>query len=111
VTADITAGEPWHAGLSLEIPAEPVELGDTIRHSVLGGADWQEQWGTSLGVGDVLWHEWAPPLEAAGMDHAAFDQVVLGYRRELWFWLLGERSWEAAVTGLAGRLSRRLTTG
>ena len=93
---------------SLEIPAEPGGLRRTIRHEVLGGADWQETFGDSLGLGDVLWSCWSPVLEAGGMTRASFDSIVRAYRRELWFWVLGDRRWEQAIDGLAGRLLRRL---
>ena len=92
----------------LELPDEPVALRETMRHAVLGGADWEESFGAELGVGDALWRAWGAQLEAGGMDRAAFAAVVNGYRRELWFWLLGDRIWSQVATGLAGRLLRRL---
>ena len=95
----------------LEVPAEPAELRAAIATEVLGGADWEERFGAGLGVGDVLWPEWGALLEASGMDRQRFDGVVRGYRRELWFWVLGERLWEQVATGLAGRLVRRIPAG
>ncbi len=92
----------------LELPAEPAELGARIRREVLGGADWQERFGDGLGVGELLWRSWAPALEPAGMAWGDFGAHVRAYRRELWFWVLGERRWEQAAGGLAGRLLRRL---
>ena len=43
-------------------------------------------------------------------DGATIDVEVVcaNYRRELWLWLVGERTWEQCVSGLTGRLSRRL---
>jgi hypothetical protein len=35
------------------------------------------------------------------------DEICVGYRRELWLWLVGERSWGQCVSGLMGRISRR----
>ena len=35
-----------------------------------------------------------PALEPAGMDREAFVDVVIGYGRELWLWLMGERQWD-----------------
>jgi hypothetical protein len=108
VTAESPVAEGPETGPSLEIPAEPVELRAGLRRSVLDGGEGQHGWGNGLAVGDGLWTHWGPALEAAGMDRRSFDEVVVGYRRELWFWLLGERTWESAVSGLAGRLRRRL---
>jgi hypothetical protein len=98
-------------GVSLEVPAEPVELRVQIRDAVLGGADWIVAFGEELGVGDYLWEQWGPALERAGMSRTTFTTVVASYRRELWYWLLGDRQWSPAVTGLAGRLLRRLPAG
>lgn len=98
-------------GPSLALPDEPAELRVQLRDTVLGGADWTESFGEDLGVGDFLWEQWGPVLEPAGMDRAAFASVVAGYRRELWYWLLGDRIWPQVATGLAGRLLRRLPPG
>jgi hypothetical protein len=109
VTAEAHA--PREPAPALEVPAEPAELRATIAREVLGGADWEERFGAGLGVGDALWTSWGRVLEASGMDRASFEAVVRAYRRELWFWVLGERLWEQAASGLAGRLVRRLPTG
>jgi len=42
---------------------------------------------------------------AAGLDVA---RVCRGYERELWLWLVGERTWAQCASGLGGRLLRRL---
>jgi hypothetical protein len=42
------------------------------------------------------------------MDREAFVDVIISYRRELWLWLMGERQWDQCVSGLAGRVARRL---
>jgi len=50
----------------------------------------------------------APALEPLSMDREAFVDVIISYRRELWLWLIGERTWEQCISGLAGRVARRL---
>jgi hypothetical protein len=55
----------------------------------------------------------AERLEAE-MTHAHgalfdLDDICIGYRRELWLWLCGERTWDQCASGLLGRLSRRVT--
>ena len=41
------------------------------------------------------------------MTHDDFARIVVAYRRELWLWLAGERTWDQACSGLVGRISRR----
>jgi hypothetical protein len=36
---------------------------------------------------------------------------VLGYQREIWLWLAGERTWAQCCSGLIGRINRRLAGG
>ncbi len=57
-------------------------------------------------VAELAWAHWGPLLP--GADAAWLAAVTGGYRRELWLWLVGERTWEQVVTGLAGRTLRRL---
>ena len=53
-----------------------------------------------------LWARWRI-VERAGIDRPAFGAMVAGYRRELWLWLAGERTWEQCCSGLVGRIGRR----
>lgn len=108
MTADPSPIGSNSAAVELEVPAEPGELRAAIASEVLGGADWEERFGSGLGVAEVLWPAWSPALEPAGMDRRRFEALVRGYRRELWLWVLGERLWQQAASGLAGRALRRL---
>lgn len=108
MTAEPAGTDDRSLSAVLVIPPEPADLGAAIRTAVLGGADWQQAFGPGLGVGEALWEHWGPVLGPAGLDRQAFDSHVRAYRRELWFWVLGDRLWEQAVGGLAGRLIRRL---
>ena len=36
------------------------------------------------------------------MTHDDFARIVVAYRRELWLWLAGERTWAQACSGLVG---------
>ena len=92
----------------LEVLDEPVEMRDGLRQALLEGADWREGFGTDICIGVFLWERWRPALEPAGMDREAFVDVVVGYGRELWLWLMGERRWEQFLEGLGGRIRRRL---
>lgn len=102
-----TAVEP-PTSLTLEVPPEPAELRAELRQALLGGAEWTERFGADLGIGAYFWEQWGGVLEPAGMRRAVFTEVVAGYRRELWYWLLGDRIWTQTASGLAGRLVRRL---
>jgi hypothetical protein len=58
------------------------------------------------GVAPWLWERWRV-LESAGVDRARFIAIVTGYRREIWLWLMGERTWAQCCSGLIGRIDRR----
>ncbi len=59
------------------------------------------------GFVEWLWARWSA-LRQAGVTHEEFDEIVLGYRREIWLWLAGERIWTQCCAGLIGRLGRRI---
>jgi hypothetical protein len=93
----------------LSLPEEPVALRQRTRAlieqdpgrgtAVVDAGSW---------IADPLWASWGPALELAGMDRARFDEIVAGYRRELWLWVMGERTWVQSAGGLLGRVQRRL---
>ena len=58
-----------------------------------------------------LWRRWGPELRQAGLRRADFERIVGGYHRELWLWVMGERTWAQCAGGLAGRVRRRLPDG
>jgi len=95
-------------GVNLEQLAEPTEMRKGLREALLAGADWREGFSSDICIGVLLWEKWRAALEPAGMDREAFVDVVIDYGRELWLWLMGERRWEEYLSGLAGRVSRRL---
>ena len=54
-----------------------------------------------------LWTRWRY-LASAGLDEDELRLIVLGYRREVWLWLAGERMWAQCCSGLIGRITRRI---
>jgi hypothetical protein len=60
-------------------------------------------------VAGPLWAEWGEILEGLGMDRARFLEISRGYSDELRLWVVGERPWSHCVSGLAGRVRRRLS--
>jgi hypothetical protein len=95
--------------LSLALPEEPVELRRRTRALIeQDPAEGAAVVDAGAWIADPLWAGWGPVLEAAGMDRARFDGIVAGYRRELWLWVMGERTWAQAAGGLLGRIERRL---
>jgi len=94
---------------SLALPEEPVELRRRTRAlieqdpeqgaAVVDAGAW---------VANPLWAVWGPALRSARLDRDRFGEVVAGYRRELWLWVMGERTWAQAAGGLLGRVQRRL---
>jgi hypothetical protein len=93
----------------LPLPEEPVELRRRTRALVEQDPD---QGAAVVDAGaflaDPLWERWGPALEPAGMDRDRFGAIVAGYRRELWLWVMGERTWAQSADGLLGRVRRRL---
>lgn len=90
--------------LSLPVPPEPTEL------RAVRGAGWQvgssEENATRLAR--LLWRTWKQELAGRGVDQRRFARWVTAYRSELWLWRVGERPWDHAVSGLIGRIERRV---
>jgi len=59
------------------------------------------------GIAAWLWERWRV-LESAGLDRARFFTIVTQYKREIWLWLMGERTWAQCCSGLIGRIDRRI---
>jgi hypothetical protein len=57
-----------------------------------------------------LWSRWRA-LGATGLHEEDLGTIVLGYRREVWLWLAGERTWVQCCSGLIGRINRRPAGG
>lgn len=89
----------------LHVPDEPVVMKAVWRGAVLDGTDLEEI--VTGGVAGWLWSRWRA-LEAQGFKEAGFDELVGDYRREVWLWLVGDRTWEQCCSGLIGRISRRV---
>jgi hypothetical protein len=92
---------------SLHVPDEPTARAEAWLAAVHDGALWADVLVAEDGPIQWLWSRWSS-VATAGMSADDFAQVVLGYRRELWLWLAGERTWAQACSGLVGRVSRRL---
>ena len=97
-------------GPRLAVPEEPEELRVALRDELLAGGDWRSGFADDICIGVWLWSRWQPALEPAGCSREDFVTIVMSTRRELWLWLLGDRRGEQYVTGLAGRVVRRLPT-
>jgi hypothetical protein len=59
-------------------------------------------------IADPLWESWSDALQERGMERERFGQIVTGYGNELRLWVVGERPWQQCISGLAGRVERRL---
>lgn len=95
-------------GPRLELPDEPLELKGGLRAALLDGQDWRQGLSDDICIALWLWSRWQPALEPCGCDREAFLDEVIEFRRELWLWLEGDRQWEQYLSGLAGRIVRRL---
>lgn len=99
---------PAAAGPRLHVPDEPVDRRDGWYRTVLAGADLDEVVLGANGVAEWLWPRWRI-LERSGFDRQRFTEAVAGYRREIWLWLAGERTWTQCCSGLVGRIERRIS--
>jgi len=98
---------PATAAPSLHVPDEPTARRAEWLAAVHAGSDIGEVIGTEDGVAGWLWARWSS-LGGAGVSYDDFTVMVLAYRRELWLWMAGERTWAQACSGLVGRISRRM---
>ena len=106
-SAAAVSGERDSAAARLHVPDEPVVRGAQWRTAVLEGVPLAEVAGGRDGVARWLWARWSV-LGSQGMDEHRFCDVVTDYRREVWLWLVGDRTWEQCCAGLIGRIARRL---
>ena len=95
----------------LHVPDEPTAHAERWLAAVLDGRELYDVLNEeSDGVVAWCWSRWRT-LASAGMDEEQFGQIVLGYRREIWLWLAGERTWAQCCSGLIGRINRRRVGG
>jgi hypothetical protein len=90
----------------LHTPSPPADQ-QRWRDAVLEGEDLADVLAGPGGPIEWLWRRWRT-LEREGLDFEAFAAIVLAYRRELWLWMAGERTWAHCCAGLIGRIERRL---
>lgn len=95
------------APLSLHVPDEPTARAARWLQAVHDGGDFEHVLSGDDGVSAWLWSRWRS-LAAAGLDEQVLRGMVLDYRRELWLWLAGERTWSQCCSGLIGRITRRI---
>lgn len=90
--------------VTLPVPPEPSEL------RAKRGAGWEvgSSDDNAARLAKLLWRTWKQDLAALGVDQRRFARWVMAYRSELWLWRVGERSWAPVVSGLIGRIERRL---
>jgi hypothetical protein len=90
----------------LALPAEPAQLLGELRELALEAPLLARDEVVRV-LAKRLWRRWRTELAPLGLSSAGFRDDVAAYRRELWLWVVGERTWEQAIGGLAGRVSRR----
>jgi hypothetical protein len=92
---------------TLHVPDEPTARAEIWLAAVLDGRDLVAVLRADDGLIAWLWSRWST-LGPVGLSQEAFAQIVVGYRREVWLWLAGERTWVQSCSGLVGRVSRRM---
>ena len=94
----------------LHLPDEPVTRAEAWTHAVVGeGRDLESVLTAADGLAPWLWSRWRT-LASAGMSEDELARIVVDYRREIWLWLAGERTWSQCCSGLIGRVGRRLAS-
>jgi hypothetical protein len=91
----------------LHVPDEPTVRAEGWLAAVLDGEDLQRVLTSDDGLVPWLWARWRS-LAAAGLHEDDLERIILGYRREIWLWLAGERTWPQCCSGLIGRITRRI---
>lgn len=89
------------------VPDEPTVRAERWLAAVLDGQELETVLRDADGVVAWLWTRWRY-LASAGLDEDELGAIVLGYRREVWLWLAGERTWAQCCSGLIGRITRRI---
>jgi hypothetical protein len=92
---------------ALHLPDEPTVRAQAWLAAVLDGGDLSATLRADDGLINWLWSRWST-LATFGLTQEAFALIALEYRRELWLWLAGERTWAQSCSGLMGRVTRRL---
>jgi hypothetical protein len=90
----------------LHVPDEPVVRAQDWLGAIHQGRDLLDVLKGDDGVASWLWSRWRS-LGPAGLSEDELEQIVLDYRREVWLWLAGERTWAQCCSGLIGRITRR----
>jgi hypothetical protein len=91
----------------LHVPDEPTGHAERWLTEVLEGRALDDVLTGSSGFVEWLWTRWRS-LSAAGLGESELRAMVLEYRREVWLWLAGERTWAQCCSGLIGRIARRI---
>jgi hypothetical protein len=55
-----------------------------------------------------LWRSWRALLAPLGMRISDLRIIMASYDREILLWVVGDRPWAHMITGLVGRIERRL---
>lgn len=94
------------------LPPEPTKLRATALALVRESPQqWAELADDGHWIAEPLRATWVQGLDSAGVDVNTLANAAAGYRQELWLWVVGERTWQHCIIGLAGRVSRRNSQG
>ena len=96
-----------HQAILLRAPSEPVLLARNLRR-LLGEDPERAHLDIPKRLSARLWRVWGVELRQAGATPRLLRLTCAGYEREIWLWLLGDRPWSQMLSGLRGRLLRRL---
>jgi hypothetical protein len=90
----------------LHAPDEPVSLVATWRDRAFDGPGFDAVLLGEDSISSWLWSRWSA-IAADGVTGDDLTEVLSGSRREVWLWLVGERTWAQTMSIVLGRLDRR----
>ncbi len=91
----------------LHVPDEPTARAERWLAAVHDGRELRDVLMDGDGFTTWLWTRWRS-LASADFGEEDFGRMVVDYRREVWLWLAGERTWAQCCSGLIGRITRRI---
>ena len=94
---------------ALPVPPEPSEL---LRHARARAEQDPAAFRAGLAGGPTLarylWQQWGAELRLAGAQETDVAAYCAQCARELWLWVMGERTWEELAGLIGGGVLRRL---
>jgi hypothetical protein len=95
--------------LGLVPPPEPVAIKEALAERARKDpAGTRRRLAEGTDLADTLWSAWGSQLETAGAESDALAAHLGSCRREVWLWIMGERTWDELARLVSGGVLRRV---